>query len=744
MKLDKKITIFILAVITTIFGWTYRSELGILAEPNDNTFQFAMIKQMEGIFDQVMKGNLSPTYLIDNWNPIWGQGAPLALYYNHIPQLLTVISYKMFRTIFGSLTLYRYAEIIKYLFFVLTPAAWFAGARLLKFSRFTSLSAAVVSALISATGLFGLDATSYVYNGYGLTSQLMACFFMPIAFGLAFRFSKNQSNKNLFWATALNFLVIESHIGMGSILLISECLLIIDKEFLDKNRINHLVARTRNFLPLLITTIIANAYFLIPMVLGDNYRNYSHWEGLWKFDSFGWQKVIADLLDGNLFDQGRLPVITYLALFGSFLCLVKKRKYSFLGIGFFLWILIFFGRATWGRAFDFIPGLADFYLHRFIVGIHFFGILTSSLLINWLARKISRFASQKSYAKLLISLGILLLIVVIAKKPIVRYANNNGISTETGNASYLADKTDFDKALTYINSHNPTGARVSAGSPGNWGKSQTVGIVPVYQILSVNNMPVMTFYAHSWSLSSETETFFDYQNPAFYDLYNVKYVISASDVGLPDFAKQAATFGKYQVYEIETGGYFTVATPGPIFLASKKTAINIVHLWQNSPMVSAKIFPILSFGQSETDLKNISSFSMISESQYEDLATGNKKSIWEGAPLLPSLEIPGKKVLESQINESGNLSHQKLSASVETECDECLLILKMSYHPNWQAKVDGKKVNKLMVFPAFTGIKIPSGAHKVEFEYHPNTIKIILFPTGFLLLMAIFIKRKQP
>jgi hypothetical protein len=717
LKINYLITILLLG-LTVYLAWLYRAELNIASELNDNTFQFAMVAQMEKIFDLVVQGKLSFRYLFDNWNQIWGQGAPLAFYYNHLPQLLTVISHKIIRLAIPGLTLYRYFEILKYAFLVLTPIAFFLGAKLMDFSDLASLGTALIAGFISTYGSYGIDASSYLFVGFGLTSQLMAVFILPLAFGATYRALKELNRKTIMPAVVLNFLTFQSHVGTGTILLISEAFLIVSigQRWLD---LKITWARTKQIMVIFGLTLAAIAYFLIPMFLADSYRNYSHWEGLWKFNSFGWQKVVADFFNGQLFDYQRLPIVTGLVLLELFGVLIKRQKWAFLGLGFVFWLVMLFGRTTWGPLFDFLPGLKDFYLHRFVVGIHFFGIFLAGLAIESLAQSIT---NHIKYDRLL-AVGLWFLAFILLQKPVVKYAQNNQRLIISANTDFAKDKADFEMILTDLTENNPEDKRIYAGTPGNWGRNFTVGQTPIYQRLSVEGRPVMTFYAHSWSLSSETEPFFDENRPDHYRLYNVGYLIAPDSYKPPEFAQKISARGKYRLYQIKDSSYFRLATAGPDFAAGKNQFINLVHLWQVSKWPSAAVYPTLFLTKPKQ-----AQFRMTDLNNYLVSGSDQPRNLWEtavfaGEPATaPAASITG-------IN---NLGHQRFSATVSHQCTNCLLVFSMSYHPGWQVKIDNLKTDKLMVFPEFIGVKMPAGTHQVEFEYRPGNLKISLLVLGTL------------
>ncbi|MBI4065519.1 YfhO family protein [Candidatus Gottesmanbacteria bacterium] len=68
----------------------------------------------------------------------------------------------------------------------------------------------------------------------------------------------------------------------------------------------------------------------------------------------------------------------------------------------------------------------------------------------------------------------------------------------------------------------------------------------------------------------------------------------------------------------------------------------------------------------------------------------------------------------------------KSRVTVGTNCKECLVILKQTYHPNWRASVDGKPVKPITVFPFYLAVPVSEGTHDIIFSYQPSQLKIAL------------------
>lgn len=67
-----------------------------------------------------------------------------------------------------------------------------------------------------------------------------------------------------------------------------------------------------------------------------------------------------------------------------------------------------------------------------------------------------------------------------------------------------------------------------------------------------------------------------------------------------------------------------------------------------------------------------------------------------------------------------------------------LLIFNQSFHPNWNAKIDGKNVQIFRVNKNYQAILIPTGLHKVIFYFSKNIIVFLYLLTQFVFLLLAF------
>ena len=194
---------YLILIITIGFNlWLNFPETKILADPNDNIFQYSLVYRTNWVWHEFgCPGSLSclPN-LVDHEVTAWAEGYPLPLYYPHLPQIAIVSSYNLFiqplTSIFNyQYSLYQYYNLTKYLLLCFFPLSVFLALRLVGFSPFLAALGAFFSVHFSTDGLYGIDPPSFLWRGYGLTSQLYAMIFFPL--GIAFTYKALSATS--FW-----------------------------------------------------------------------------------------------------------------------------------------------------------------------------------------------------------------------------------------------------------------------------------------------------------------------------------------------------------------------------------------------------------------------------------------------------------------------------------------------------------------------------------------------------------------
>ena len=195
---------YLILVLTIFFNlWLNYPETQILADPNDNIFQFSLVGRTNWIWENYscpLSLSCLPN-LIDHNVPNWAEGYPLPFYYSHLPQIAIVSSYHLlikpiisllnFSRLSGippeAVTIFNYYTLTRYLLLCFFPLSVFLALRIVGFSPILAALGAFFSAHFSTDGLYGIDPPSYLWRGYGLTSQLYAIIFLPLAIAFTYR-----------------------------------------------------------------------------------------------------------------------------------------------------------------------------------------------------------------------------------------------------------------------------------------------------------------------------------------------------------------------------------------------------------------------------------------------------------------------------------------------------------------------------------------------------------------------------
>ncbi len=749
---SKILAIVLLFLVIAVNFYLYRNEFKVLSDPNDNIFQYALVDEAKNIWLNIFHAKLSPFQLFDSWNERWAEGFPLPQYYSHIPEAAISLA-----GLISGVSTYKLFVVIRTLAAVLIPLSFFFAALILDLPWLFGVILAFFSQVIFTNGLYGIDISSFLWRGWGLSAELFAIFLLPIAF--AYGIDYLASKKNLGKALIFNFLVAAGHFGMFYLLAFIFPLFIV----FNFKKIKETVVRFIVFTALLGVSL---SYFLIPFLLTQNYRNFSYWDSLWKFNSWGVKQSIIFLFNGDLFDYNRLPILTLLIVFGVFYGFLQKNKlFKFLSWSFIFYFVFFWGRTTFGHIIDFFPGISEFHLHRIVVMVQFVGLWVGAWLVynlvtsanKFLSRvelafklAIKPFASRSSsesegslrrwlaqttdsrknlLALIIISLSSLFFIFKL-EQPVFKYAQENNDMIIRANREYQVDYPDYYKIVQTL--RKLPKARVYAGKPGNWGKNFTVGETQVYMALSRDGFAVSGFLPESWSPNSDQEQFFDESNPAFYKLYNIAYVVAPTNYKVLAQASLIDKAGKYALYKVTTDGWFGLGRSNIVVSGKKTDFLNVTRFWFGSELFNLD-YPQISFQTASLD-SGKSSISLEDLNHYTD--SQGLEDIWVKPPFnqLYQNEPTGFQKVTERTLVNGYSAEVKLNSS----CSDCVVVLRESFHPNWVVRLNGKKVKTIPVFPFFIGIPVQgAGVYQISATYEPGLLKNLLLILEVLFLGSI-------
>lgn len=782
LTFDKIIAVAMLIFAVGFNLWLYRMEPTAQVDPNDNTFQFALVyrtNQMWDFADKKCSGNILTfpvchfSYLADHWVPNWNEGYNLPFYYSHIPQIVIVGSWRIIHMFTNSIGLFQYYHFVIYLLLCLFPLSVFLALQVAGASWMTAGFGAILASQISTDGFYGLDPSSFLWRGYGLSSQLFAMVWLPLALAYAYRCFTKYTIQNIkfeihanyfksilykkipsdfFFAILFLILTTAGHLGVGVMAFLSLVPLAAAAPlmaFFHRQSVKEIIKPLQNnAVTLCIIAAIAIgllSYWILPAMSLDRFHNFSFWDPVWKFNSYGAKEVMTRLGNGALFDFGRLPIITGLVLIGLF-----AADYVPFTLLFFFFLLLYFGRTTWGNLLNVIPTMHEFHQSRFIVGVHAAGMFLAPIGLTWVWGKVTDWLSRivlapKKYIKMITLILIVVFVFPAVFGQTIRYATYNDTLIAAANGNYAKQSADANTLVsTLLNLQNTAPGRVFAGRGGSWGRDFRIAETPMYMYLSNYALPTVLWLPETWSPNGDTEQYFREDHAEDYALYNIRYVATPANlpnVNIQPFWKLIKETSSWKLYGVGSSGYFTAGVRPAIVASDKYSFDNVIRLWIQSDDPKNGLYPQLSF-----DTKNypvnvgLPNFKMTDEVTFET-PDGKTQNIFSSVPRyispLSNTSILNNVKITDQTDETDMIFTARVS--VPTNCTECMVILKQTYHPNWHITVDGQTVTPIITFPFFIGIPVLAGTHTIMAAYQPSTSKVFLLWIEFLVLLSLLV-----
>ncbi|MDI6591851.1 MAG: hypothetical protein QME61_02880 [Patescibacteria group bacterium] len=672
---------------------------------NDEVLHLTIIREAS----LAIQNGLDPT---DFWLTQIALGYPLFHYYQHLPHLILVI----FNQLTG-LPLTHLLDLSRYILLVLFPVSIFLAMLRFGFNSLAAGLSALISSLLSTNGLYGLDYGSYLWRGFGLYTQLWAMFFLPLALAETYRFILKKNS--LFWPVFLSVIVLLSNLMYGYILVLSSIIFV----FLKPKK-EEIISRFKRLVIILFFNFLITSYFFIPIFLDKEYLNRSIWEEPVKYDSFGHIRVVGDLLVGNLLDYGRFPSLTIFFFSGIIIILIlglffKEEKYRFLISLTIIWLILYFGRKTFGNLFNILPFSQYLHLHRFIGGFHFGAILIIGTGLAQLWQLIQKHFSKFTFLALIIFLTFLLPIYIER----ARYFKKNADWKTENQIIFSQSKSELSEIKETLKSLAP--GRVYAGLSATFGNYPyyRIGFVPFYALFPQWGIDSFGYSYHALPLSDDVRLHFDDTKPIQYNLFNVRYVLLHKTWTAPFYYSKVKEFENYILYETPTTGYFDLVDTPAVFYGNSKDFYYPNSKWLFSSLPELKQHPILEISKEpkKTFGLPVFSFQEVDEKILSDLA---------------QVQPEAGKILKEKVEIN------KYWVQFEANRD-CYLMLKSNFHPGWKVYLDYEKVSPVMLAPGFIGIKVEPGIHQALFLYKSPVWRLPLLVLGIFILGGLSIISKK-
>ncbi len=656
------IIVFILLAAVGFNLWhLYPEVTGGAVAVNDSVYHLLLT-------ESAVKALLHGKDITDPWQGTMSMGFPIFHYYQHLPHVSVALIHVLTFEVFPLFDMMRWTT---YLLLSIFPLSIYWSMRRFDFDPLTSAMGGLVASLIGTDfsnlgapyfrAFGGLGQTSYIFQGWGLYSQLWAMVILPPALSVGYQVIR--TGRGYFWAIFLLSATLMSHLlyGYMAFLTLGALTLIPILQLpIRKSDAQAILERWKRLIVILLLVVVVTSYFLVPFFIDREYLNVDILKKPGIMDSYGHWVVLRALAEGNLFDWGRFPSLTILVFSGLVICILRYRheRYLIPVVAFLLWLLVFFGRPTWWSSIDLLPFSQYLHMHRFVGGVHLGGLFLSAVALSaywhW---AVGRSTNRYIYIFAAGALTVLLLSPMYVERR--TYLAQNATKIEQSQEALNAERHEWNDLLETLNELPP--GRVFAGAAGgdHWGDKYRVGSTQVYHLLSAEGLDMMSYSSHTFSLPSYVLIKFDETRWDHYDVFNVRYIVAPSYWEGPSFAKLLQEFGRHNLYQVETTGYFDLVRSDLALAGTTLTFYQVASGWLSSALPEMKRHPRVYINDSPPEPSLIPFSESTNVIRYDPVSEH------------PSLGS----VLSEEIDQGS------YTAEVAVE-QESMLLLKATYNPN--------------------------------------------------------------
>jgi hypothetical protein len=622
---------------------------------------------------------------LTSWFPYLGLGSPQFLHYQSLPAMVT----GLIGLLISPDSAFHWTL---YILLSAWPISVFLCARLFAVDRWAAAaSAAMAPFLMGAVGV-GYEQNAYVWVGFGVWAQLWASLTLPLAWGLSWRAIRD--GRGLFAAVTLVSLTMALHFETGYLAMIPLVLW----PFVSRRPI---MTRVRRSAAVVCGSLLAAAWVIVPLI---EERNWAATNEILRntplVNGYGASRVLGWLVSGRLLDAGRLPVVTVFAGIGLALACGRWRKDEngrALVFVFVACLLLSFGRTTFGTLVDVIPGSANLFFRRFMMGAQLAALLFAGTGAIWCWRvacaAVARWTPRRGLApgsvlrgglaRAAVAAALGVAVLAPAWTQLDSYDARNASAIEVQRHADRAEGAQLSRLIAVV--QRDGGGRVYAGMPSNWGADFTVGAVPVFKYLESKDVDEVGYTLRTTSLMTGPEYYFDERNAGNYSLFGIHYLILPAGRLPPIRAHPVLRVGRYALWTAGSVGYIHV---GRI----------VGGLQANHTDLGVRSVPLLHSR-------------LARDGDYLRVAFGGP-----GGATRPLPRVTRRASVGSVISEADDLRHGRVTTTVRMR-EPGVVVLSSSFDGGWTATVDGHSGRPEMVAPALTGIAVPAGAHTVAFRY---------------------------
>jgi hypothetical protein len=684
----EKIGLALIVAVPTLF-----TAIGLLSEltipvpsVNDDNFHFLLIQNAS---DALSSGRS----IFDHIVPQTETGFPQFLYYQQLPALAVV---GLQRLSFGALDLLTTFNLVRYVLLVAFPLTVFVSMRTMRFSLAACAIAAAASTLLSGDFRFGFEYDSYIFRGWGLYTQLWAMHLSFLTVAASYR--AIHDGKRLWLAALLMGALVLTHLIYAYMTAFAIVLILL----WGLNRAN-LIARVLRVAVVGAFAAAISEYMWLPFLAQSAYLNATPYFQSYKRDSYGAGPILSWLFTGDLFDHGRLPVLTVLLGAGAVGAILSRSRVALVSLGLFgMWLVLYFGRPTLGALTNLFPLQDELLFHRFVGPVSLAAILLIGVggAVIW-----GLFKPHLSALRLGAAVVVLLIVLAPAVSERMAFYSDNTLFQQRSMDALQSD-TDATAIVATLKTLPP--GRVYAGLPSTYGNKMSFGDLYFYNLLPFYGIESLPPSSQTESLNSDYVWDFNDSNQGDFDLFNVRYMIAPASMTVADFLTPIQRTARYTLYQAPTTGYAEyVAITSRQAVPTQAALFSLNLAWERTHTLPGE--------------------RLFMRYDYPATVTGFDPA--------STAACPG----------GGQTDYEWFQADAIHLAVECpadsTLVIKTTYHPDWQVSVDGVLVPDFMVSPSYIGISLPAGKHTVDAVYRAYPIKAPLVVFGAMAALFLIMIR---
>ena len=245
--------------------------------------------------------------LSDHWVPNWAEGYNLPYYYSHVPQIIIVATWRLFSLFSSQYSLFTHYHWVIYFLLSLFPVSVFIALQTIGIPAVAAGIGAIIASHLSTDGLYGLDPASFLWRGYGLSSQLFAMVWLPLALAYAWHYFSSDTHKRSLVPTIFFLAATTSgHLGIGIIAFISVGIIAMSpflqsilKQSWDGQTKKNLVGAIGKLLLIFMEPEYSSRIDRCPFFLHGNYHNICLGRHM-EIQFFGYREILSNLFNGDL------------------------------------------------------------------------------------------------------------------------------------------------------------------------------------------------------------------------------------------------------------------------------------------------------------------------------------------------------------------------------------------------------------------------------------------------------------